>query len=164
MARIQAKKLSEMLEKKTLEAHNDKTGLLILGSKKFKTKIESELRDNPINFSKFELKTKSEDKYLGQIIKCDLSTSAFATVQDRMGKLKGAAIEIKAIIEDFKMQAMGGLVAAWELWERALVPSLLSGAGTWLGDIREAVKLCNTIQAFYWQVVPSLHSDHLSQV
>ena len=46
----------------------------------------------------------------------------------------------------------------------ALVPSLLSGAGTWLGDIREAVKLCNTIQAFYWQVVPSLHSDHLSQV
>ena len=51
------------------------------------------------------------------------------------------------------MQAMGGLVAAWTLWERALVPSLLSGAGTWLGDIREAVKLCNSIQAFFWRVM-----------
>ena len=51
------------------------------------------------------------------------------------------------------MQAMGGLVAAWELWERALIPSLLAGAGTWLGDISEAVNLCNTIQDFYWKTI-----------
>jgi hypothetical protein len=36
-------------------------------------------------------------------------------VKDRQGKIKGAAIEVKSIIEDFHMQAMGGLVAAWEL-------------------------------------------------
>ena len=51
------------------------------------------------------------------------------------------------------MQAMGGLVAAWELWERALIPSLLAGAGTWLGDISETVKLCNSIQNYYWRAV-----------
>jgi hypothetical protein len=42
---------------------------------------------------------------------------------------------------------------AWELWERALLPSLLSGAGTWLGSNNETVKLCNSIQNFYWRLI-----------
>ena len=51
------------------------------------------------------------------------------------------------------MQAMGGLMVAWELWERALVPSLLSGAGTWTGDIGNAVDLADKIQEFFWRVI-----------
>ena len=90
------------------------------------------------------LKCKSEEKYLGQPIKSALSTSALATAQDRAGKVKGAKLEIKQIIEDYQMQAIGGLAAAWELWERALIPSLLAGAGTWIGDIQEAIKFCNS--------------------
>ena len=31
------------------------------------------------------------------------------------------------------MRAMGGLMAAKYVWEGAIVPSLLSGAGTWVG-------------------------------
>ena len=68
--------------------------------------------------------------------------------QSRTGKIKGAAIEIKSIIEEFQMQALAGAIAAWELWEHALLPSLLSGAGTWLGEIQEAVDQCDTIQKF----------------
>ena len=44
------------------------------------------------------------------------------------------------------MQSFGGLMAARELWEKALEPSLLSGAGTWLGECKEAVELCDQIQ------------------
>ena len=62
-------------------------------------------------------------------------------------------MEVKSIIEDYEMKAMGGLVAASELWERALLPSLLSGAGTWLGGIDDTVKLCNSIQYFYWRLI-----------
>ena len=62
-------------------------------------------------------------------------------------------MEVKQIIEDFQMQALGGLAAARDLWERALVPSLLAGSGTWLGDIQEAVKLCDSIQGFYWKII-----------
>ena len=65
-------------------------------------------------------------------------------------------MEVKNIIEDFEMKAIGGLAAAWELWERALLPSLLSGAGTWLGRIDDSVKLCNQIQKFYWRVIISV--------
>ena len=74
-------------------------------------------------------------------------------MKDRSGKIKGAALEVKQIIEDFQMQALGGLAAARDLWERALIPSLLAGAGTWLGDIREAVDLCNKTQDFYWKAI-----------
>ena len=57
-------------------------------------------------------------------------------------------MEVKANIEDYEMKAIGGLAAAWQLWERALLPSLL-----WLGKIEESVKLCNKIQSFYWRVI-----------
>ena len=96
---------------------------------------------------------KDVDKYLGQTIGSNLATSAVNTVKERAGKIKGAAMEVKQIIEDFQMQALGGLAAARDLWERALVPSLLAGSGTWLGNIQEAVKLCDSIQGFYWKSI-----------
>ena len=153
MVRNQASKLTKMLSEKTLEAHENKSGVLILGSRKFQKKITKEIEENPIDFNKFNLNIKTTDKYLGQIFQSNLSESALATVQERAGKIKGAAMEAKAIIEDFQMKAMGGLVAAWELWERAILPSLLSGAGTWLGEVSEAIKLCNKLQGFYWRVI-----------
>ena len=156
MLTCQASKMSNMLKEKTLKAHHDKSGLLILGSKKFKDKIKGDIKESQICLNNFTLKTKFSDKYLGQVFESDLSSSALATVRQREGKIKGAAIEIKSIIEDYCMQAMGGLVAAWELWERALIPSLLAGAGTWLGDISEAVTLCNSIQNFYWKIILKL--------
>ena len=38
-------------------------------------------------------------------------------------------------------------------FEKALIPSLLSGAGTWLGNIEEAITLCNKTQKLYWHTV-----------
>ena len=43
-------------------------------------------------------------------------------------------------------------MAARELWERALILSLLSGAGTWIGDCKEAINICEDIQNFFWRV------------
>ena len=45
---------------------------------------------------KFNLKENEKDKYLGQLIESNLAATALATVQERSGKIKGAAIEIKA--------------------------------------------------------------------
>ena len=47
------------------------------------------------------------------------------------------------------MQAIGGLMAARELWERALIPRLLSGAGTFIGDCKEAVTIYKTSSGGY---------------
>ena len=77
--------------------------------------------------------------------------SAMATVKERAGKIKGATMEIKSIFDAFEMQAMGGMRAAWELWERALIPSLLSGAGTLFGKCQMRVDLCDGIQNCFWR-------------
>ena len=153
MVRKQAEKMTKMLKHKILDAHPDKSGYLVLGSPTYINMIKEDIKQDPIYLNNFRLKLKTEEKYLGHLLKSSLSTSALATAQDRAGKIKGATLEIKQIIEDYQMQAIGGLAAAWELWERALIPSLLAGAGTWIGDVQEAVKFCNTIQEFYWKMI-----------
>ena len=147
-------KMSAMLQDKGLEAHPDKTCFIVMGSNDFKAKVYEDLKKCPLTFGKFELKEKEADKYLGQMLHSGgLGTSAEATVEERTGRIKGAAMEIKAIIEEFQTQAMGGLMVAWELWERAMIPSLLSGAGTWTGNIAKAVEMADKIQEFYWRVI-----------
>ena len=142
-------KLAAMMEEKGLEAHTDKTCFIICGDKKFKDKAESDMKRNPIMFGNFQVKHRECDRYLGQMLHGGgLGMSAEATIQERTGRIKGATREIKQIIEDFRMQSIGGLMAAWELWEKALIPSLLSGAGTWfgLGSKSNAIDMCDNLQ------------------
>ena len=85
-ARVQAALLTKLMQEKSLLAHPDKTGYLILGTKKYADKTRKEIKGSPIDFGKFNLQEKDKDKYLGQIFKSNLATSALATVQDRVGR------------------------------------------------------------------------------
>ena len=147
-------KLAAMLKDKGLNAHPDKTCYIVCGSKQFKEMVDKDFKANPLMFDKFPVKQKVSDKYLGQVLHMGgVEQSASATVQERSGRIKGASLEIKAIVEEYQMQSIGGLMAARELWERALIPSLLSGAGTWLGECKEAIGLCEQIQNFFWRII-----------
>ena len=44
-------------------------------------------------------------------------------------------------------------MVAWELWEKALIPSLLNGSGTWFGNCTMTVDLCDSLQNFFWRVM-----------
>ena len=59
-----------------MDAHPDKSGILVLGSLSFQNKIKKELQEEPINFGQFQVKIKTEDKYLRHIIKSNLASSA----------------------------------------------------------------------------------------
>ena len=60
-------------------------------------------------FDKFQVKQKVSDKYLGQILHSGgVEASAEATVLERSGRIKGATIEIKSIVEEYEMQVMEG--------------------------------------------------------
>ena len=103
-------------------------------------------------FGKFPAKRKESDKYLGQIIHEDgLEASVEATIKERTGKIKGAIYLTKSIIETYQMQGVGGLRAAKTLWEGAIVPSLLHGAGTWVGSSEVTDALCEELQLTYWR-------------
>ena len=106
-------KLSAMFKDKSLTAHPDKTCYIVCGSKNFKTKVEQDLIDKPLVFDTFNVKQRVSDKYLGQVLHSGgLGCSATATVHDRKGRIKGATMEIRSIVEEYPMQAIGGLMAA----------------------------------------------------
>ena len=47
-------------------------------------------------------------------------------------------------------------MSAWILWEKALVPSLISGAGSWFGDCIKVAELCDSIQQYFWRKILSV--------
>ena len=143
-----------MFKEKGLEAHPDKTCYVVFGSKSYKDKVNAQLKTNPLYLGDFQVKRKESDRYLGQILHTNgVRASYEATITDREGKIKGATFEVQSIVEDFKMQAIGGMMTAWELWERAMIPSLLSGAGTWTGITSAEVDKLDWLQDFYWRVI-----------
>ena len=112
------------------------------------------MESNPLYLGEFPVRRKQYDKYLGQILHTDgVRASVEATIKDREGKVKGAMFEVKSIVEDFRMQAIGGMMAAWELWEKAMVPSLLSGAGTWVGATTTEIDMCDKLQELFWRIM-----------
>ena len=125
-------KMDSMMKEKQLEVHPDKTGYIVLGSRTFKESVERASSETPIMFGNIVTQSKTMDKYLGDMIHMDgLSASINATIDDRAGKIKASMYEVAAIVEDFRMQAVGGLRSAWDLWNLAIVPSLLSNCGVW---------------------------------
>ena len=56
-------------------------------------------------------------------------------------------------VSPLELQGVGGLMAAKTLWEGAIVPSLLHGAGTWVGSSEETDTLCDELQLTYWRAV-----------
>ena len=81
------------------------------------------------------------------------SASVAATWEKRTGKFKGAAFEIRSVIEEFSMQAMGGMMAAKVLLVRALLPSLLSGACNWSGFKQTTEEDCDNMIYLYWRIM-----------
>ena len=44
-------------------------------------------------------------------------------------------------------------MAAKYLWEGAIVPSLLSGAGTWVSITSKEEEMCEELQELFWRTV-----------
>ena len=151
MTQLGMTRLGGMLRERGLEAHKDKTGYIVFGNKKYREKTEKELEAMPLTMSGFQVVRKERDKYLGQVLHGGgLAMSVKATIQERAGRIKGAIYKAKQVIETVQMQAIGGMMAAKQLWEGAIVPSLLSGAGTWVGSTQEAEEMCEELQELFW--------------
>ena len=90
--------------------------------------MREELEICPLMFGDLKMKEKEPDMYLGDVLhSAGLAASVEATISHRIPKVKGAAI-----LTDYRMQAMGGMVGAWDMWEMMLVPKLLANCGSWV--------------------------------
>lgn len=86
------------------------------------------------------LEERNEEKYLGDILNSQgLAASVESTVKQREAKVKGSIYELRAIVEDFRMQVIGGIESAIDLYESCIVPSLLANCSTWT-EIKESTE------------------------
>ena len=64
------------------------------------------------------MKEKDSDVYLGDVIHSGgLAASVEATISRRIAQVKGMMYEAAAILTDFRMQAVGSMAGAWDMWE-----------------------------------------------
>ena len=75
-----------------------------------------------------------------------LAASAKATVNKRCGKYFSAIMEISSILQDFRIDAVGGIKAGLAIYELALVPSLLNNADTWVDISKETEDRLESMQ------------------
>ena len=140
-------KIRSVVKLKQLEMHPDKTGVIVFGDKK---KIKSEIEENPIMFNQFETKPKVKDKWLGEIFHEDgLSASVEATINERSGKIKASIREVVAVVEDCRMQIVGGAMAAFDLWEAAVLPALLYNSDTWVEISTKTLETLEELQHYF---------------
>ena len=124
-------KFSCMAMTKQLQFHPKKSCFLVYGTENYKAKIKLEAEQEPVKLGVNILLEKSQEKYLGDVF-CSqgLSASVEATVKERSSKIKGSIYELRAVIEDFRMQSVGGMEAAIDLYESCIVPSLIANCST----------------------------------
>ena len=72
-----------------------------------------------------------------------------ATLKARRGKAIAAIFEIKAVLEDIRMGALGGM----DLWELAVVPMLLYNSETWTDIYDEVIEELENIQLQFLRVL-----------
>ena len=153
-ARKACQKMNLVMKKHALKLNKDKSVLIVMGSKNQKKDIIEELENNPITCGEVKMNIKDADKWLGQQLSTGgLAESVAATVEKREAKIKGAALEIATIVNDWRAEAAGGMNTALLLWEACLVPSLLQGASTWVEVSEKTVKKLNSLQQWFLRLI-----------
>ena len=109
-------KFASLAAEKQLKYHQKKSCYLVYGPDNYKAQVKLEALEEPVMLGKSPLQEQELEKYLGDLLDSQgLAESVEATVKDRNAKVKGSLYELRALVEDVRMQAVGGLGAAIDL-------------------------------------------------
>ena len=147
-----------VFKSKLLEIHPTKSCFLVFSpNKKIGESMGQEVMERPLVYDNFEMKRKSEEKWLGDIL-CErgLAESAEATITSRYGKILTSIFELKSVMEDLRMQIIGGLKCGLDIWELAMVPSLMNNCGTWMEISEKSIEKLDQLQNIFLQCMFSV--------
>ena len=106
----------------------------------------------PLNYKELVVKEKTMEKWPGCMINsAGLKESIVSTIKERTYRVMNGINEIIAIIEDSRMEKLGSLKCAKEIWELALIPVLLNSAGTWSVQDKSIFKTLDEFQYKLWR-------------
>ena len=147
-------KMSSVMNSKQLTLNQDKTGFILFGRESMVSKVREEIEVSPICCGDFITKEKIADKWLGDIFhQGGLADCVIATIKDREPKVRAACYEAAAIVDDWRSQCVGGFCSAIDLFELAILPSLLYNSDTWVQMPKVAEEMLENIQLFFVRLV-----------
>ena len=147
-------KIDSLYKEKKWPINYKKTGVIVFGDEKKRNVIIEELKVNPLFIGNQEVKLIPKALILGQVVHQDgLEASIVESISSKKGKVERLSREISQLIDDFRMQSLGGLNAARYLWESIIIPSLLYGANTWISISDSSITTLNNIQDGFWKTI-----------
>ena len=138
------------MDTKCLNINLDKSVFVLLGRKDIKLKTQKEIARIPLTYEGNVLKQKTRDKWLGEQIDAGGESSSIkATINARKPRIMTSILEITSIIEETRMNRIGGLQCGLDLWEIAVIPSLLYNSNCWSSLTEEEINNCENIQLYF---------------
>ena len=146
---IESKEMGEVITSSLgylrMEAHPDKSGLLVFG--RSREKLKEEILKNPTKVQDFEMGFKTSETYLGmQFAEKGASESITETLLTRRIKCMTKSVELAKNLEDDRIQAVGWLVSAVNVFNAVIVSTLLYGCGSWTNMTKTQEDLVEAIQ------------------
>ena len=140
--------MSKAMKLKQLDLNVDKSGTIIFGNKKQVDNLKNTIETHKsLTIDGLEVKVKTEDKYLGDYLHSGgLAKSVQSTVNKRFGVCLNEILELKSVIEDFRMYSLGGIKVGIEIFNLAILPKLTYNADTWTEMNSSAIKRLENLQ------------------
>ena len=146
--------IESCMESKLLDLNTDKSCYIVIGGKSVVKNIKCELLSSPLMLCGDLMKEKLSDKYLGDYIHSEGPTaSAHCTVSNRYGRIMSGIIEARAIIDDCRVNAIGGLQCGLDFWEIAYLPALLNNCQTWTNISEKTITLLEDLQNTMYRIL-----------
>ena len=123
---------------------------MVVGNAKYKNVIREKLQSAPLTLSGFPMKEVQQEKYLGDYLHCNGNpASVLATVNARYGLAVSAIYEIKSVLEDCRINVVGGLKAGIDIWELSVIPFLLNNSDVWSDIPKGAYDMLEELQKMF---------------
>ena len=140
--------MESVMKRKQLSLGIEKCSVIGFGRKKNVELIRETINNSQkLKLCNQDVRVKEKGEYLGDILhELGLSRSVRETIDKRYGRTFATIIEVTSILEDFRIDTLGGLKAGLDIFELAIIPSLLHNADTWVEIDSEAEEKLEKIQ------------------
>jgi hypothetical protein len=139
--------MEEAMKRMQLDLNISKCSVIVFHNKRSGIIREKMNKLKQLKIGNKQILAKDKDEYLGDFIhEGGLGKSAETTINHRFGRILSSIIEISAILDDFRIDTIGGLVAGLEIFELALLPSLLNNSDVWIDLNEESITKLENLQ------------------
>ena len=137
--------ITKALKSLKMEAHKDKSCILVFGKKR--DSLKEEILSNPTIIQDFTMAFKDSETYLGmQFSQLGAVDSITMTLLARRVKCMVKAIDLRNKLEDLRVQSLGWLVTALTVFKAVIVSTLTYGCGAWVNLTKAQEELIEAIQ------------------